>query len=108
MTNTQKALGIIWGFFEDEFGEEEDMRDETLARLSYDLRKVPIAYTEDDEWNGLQVYADLVGYRLIYTKAGVTVETENYDNYEDFEQLALTQLDFDELISHCNGNFGEV
>lgn len=100
MTNQAKALELISDFFREQWGDDEvDI---------YDLYRVPIAYTTDDEGNALQVYADLMNYRLIYTKDGATVKTDNYDNYEDFERLALTQLDFDELISHCNGNFGEV
>lgn len=100
MTNQARALRLISDYFCEEYGDGEvDI---------YDLYRVPIAYTTDDEGNALQVYADVVGYRLIYTRGGEVVATDNYDNYEEFERLALTQLDFDELIAHCNGNFGEV
>ena len=100
MTNQARALRLISDYFCEEYGDGEvDI---------YDLYRVPIAYTTDDEGNALQVYADLMNYRLIYTRGGEVVATDNYDNYEEYERLALTQLDFDELIAHCNGNFGEV
>lgn len=97
MTNTEKALAIIADFLESEY----DITDKRF----YDLERVPLAYTTDDEENDLQVYADVINYRLIYTKEGVTVKTDDYDNYEEFERDALNQLDFDELISGCDGTY---
>ena len=102
MTNQERALEIIYAFFRDEYGEEDG---EDTRYLPPDLYEVPIAYTTDDEYNSLQVYADLVDYRLIYTKGGATVATDNYDNYEEFERLALTQLDFADLIAKCDGTY---
>lgn len=104
MTNQERALEIIHAFCIDEYGDD----DEDTRYLHCDYHRVPLACTVDDDYNWLNVYADIVGNCLIYEKDNQVVETENYDNYEEFERLALTQLDFDELIAHCNGNFGEV
>lgn len=95
MTNQERALELISDFFCEEYGYDEVD--------TYDLYRVPIAYTTDDEGNALQVYADLVNYRLIYTRDKKVVATDNYDNYEEFDRLALTQLDFDDLIAKCDG-----
>ena len=103
MTNTEKALAIIADFCTDEYGDGVEYR--TPSFFAEDLHNVPLAYTTDDEENELQVYADVVDYRLIYTKDGVTVKTDEYDNYEEFERDALNQLDFDELIADCDGTY---
>ena len=100
MTNQEKALRIISDFLEEEY--------DSHGYLVYDLYRVPIAYTTDDEENALQVYADVMNYRLIYTKNGETVTTDDYGSYAEFESEALRRLDFDDLIANCNGTYMEV
>lgn len=64
-----------------------------------DLSRIPVAYTttEDTEEN-IEVFLDLVNYRLIQCLDGDTVNEVQYDSIEQMTEECLKTLDFDDLV----------
>lgn len=64
-----------------------------------DLSRVAIAYTEDEETGmPINVYADLVRNRIITQFNNVTVRVDQYTSLAEMNEVALPELNFDELI----------
>ena len=64
-----------------------------------DLTRVDLAYTEDEETQlPINVYADLENKRIISQFNNVTVRVDEYNSLKEMNDLALSGLNFDELI----------
>ncbi len=86
-----QAKELIETFCQDEYDSSADFTD---------LMNVPIAYTTvtDDEIP-IQVYVDLVDYRIDRYLDETLIESRPYDSLEDLIQNELETLEFDDLIS---------
>lgn len=86
----KRAMQLINEFCEAEYGSEADFSD---------LSKVDIAYTTDAETEvPIQVYADLVNFRLVKEYDGKVVSENKYDSLDALSDNALVNLEFDELV----------
>lgn len=86
----KRAMQLINEFCEAEYGDEADFSD---------LSKVDIAYTTDAETEvPIQVYADLVNFRLVKEYDGKVVSENKYDSLDALSDNALVNLEFDELV----------
>ncbi len=76
-------------YCEQEFGDEADFSD---------LNRVDLAFTTDEnEEYTIDVYADLVQYRIVTELGGVAVREEQYDSLKEMTENALNNLTFDDL-----------
>lgn len=101
----EKAKELITEYLYNEFGEDYD------NDIFKDLHKVPLAYTEDEEYNSIQVYADLVDCKIERYVNDILNSYEEYDDLNDMIECQLSCLDFDELInssSVCKFRGGEL
>lgn len=66
-----------------------------------DLEHISAGYTELGENNeyGFQMEIDLVSFRISYTLNNETVKVEEYESLEKMNELALSNLNFDEFVS---------
>ena len=86
-----RAKELINDFCENEYDGE-------VADFS-DLSRVAIAYTEDEETGlPINIYADLVRNRIITQFNNVTVKVDEYTSLAEMNEVALPELNFDELI----------
>ena len=86
----ERAKELINDFCDREYGEVGDFSD---------LTRVPIAYTTDEETDlPINVYADLVHNRIISQFNNVTVRVDEYKSLTEMNDIALSELNFDELI----------
>ncbi len=86
----ERAKELINDFCDREYGEVGDFSD---------LTRVPIAYTTDEETDlPINVYADLVHNRIISQFNNVTVRVDEYTSLAEMNEIALPELNFDELI----------
>lgn len=90
--NLVKAKAFIAEYCVREFGED--------AKADFsDLSKIPIAYTTtEDEKHEIQVYVNLVDYRIETLVDDKRVQTERYSSLEEMIENALPYLSFDELV----------
>ena len=66
-----------------------------------DLEHISAGYTELGENNeyGFQMEIDLVSFKISYTLNNETVKVEEYESLEKMNELALSNLNFDEFVS---------
>ena len=89
-TDLERAKELINDFCDREYGEVGDFTD---------LTRVPIAYTTDEETDlPINVFADLENKRIISQFNNVTVRVDEYKSLKEMNDLALSELNFDELI----------
>jgi len=99
-----EAKGYINDFLEKEYGTEPS--EDTYK----DLENVPLGYTSlgDDADHDFSVTANLLDYSISYTLDGVEVTTEKYDSLEEMTEVALTCLDFDDMVTVGNEALEEI
>ena len=99
-----EAKGYINDFLEKEYGTEPS--EDTYK----DLENVPLGYTSlgDDADHDFSVTANLVDYSISYTLDGVEITTEKYDSLEEMTEVALTCLDFDDMVTVGNEALEEI
>ena len=89
-TDLERAKELIIDFCEREYGGVGDFSD---------LMRVPLAYTTDEETDlPINVFADLENKRIISQFNNVTVRVDEYKSLKEMNDLALSELNFDELI----------
>lgn len=93
-----EAKGYINDFLEKEYGTEPS------EDIYKDLENVPLGYTSlgDDADHDFSVTANLLDYSISYTLDGVEITTEKYDSLEEMTEVALTCLDFDDMVTVGN------
>ena len=93
-----EAKGYITDFLEKEYGTEPS--EDTYK----DLENVPLGYTSlgDDADHDFSVTANLLDFSISYTLDGVEITTEKYDSLEEMTEVALTCLDFDDMVTVGN------
>lgn len=90
ITDLDRAKELINDFCEREYDSTGDFSD---------LSRVAIAYTEDEETGlPIQIYADLENFRIITQFNNVTVKVDEYTSLAEMNEIALPELNFDELI----------
>lgn len=90
MTDLDRAKELINDFCEREYNGAGDFSD---------LTRVDIAYTEDEETGlPIQIYADLESFRIITQYNNVTVKVDEYTSLAEMNEIALPELNFEELI----------
>lgn len=89
----EKAKKYIGSYLESEFLSENISFD--------DLEHISAGYTELGENNeyGLQMEIDLVNLKIRYMLDNEIVKAESYDSLEEMNELALSNLNFDEFVS---------
>lgn len=89
-TDLERAKELISDFCDSEY--------ESTADFS-DLTRVDLAYTEDEETQlPINVFADLENKRIVSQFNNVTVRVDEYKSLKEMNDLALSELNFDELI----------
>lgn len=89
-TDIERAKELINDFCDSEY--------EGTADFS-DLTRVDLAYTDDEETHlPINVFADLENKRIVSQFNNVTVRVDEYNSLKEMNDLALSGLDFDELI----------
>ena len=90
ITDLDRAKELINDFCEREYESKGDFSD---------LTRVGIGYTEDEETGlPIQIYADLENFRIITQFNNVTVKVDEYTSLAKMNEVALSELNFDELI----------
>ncbi len=99
-----EAREYINDFLEKEYGTEPS--EDTYK----DLENVPLGYTSlgDDADHDFSVTANLVDFSISYTLDGVEITTEKYDSLEEMTEVALTCLDFDDMVTVGNEALEEI
>lgn len=99
-----EAKGYINDFLEKEYGTEPS--EDTYKNLE----NVPLGYTSlgDHADHDFSVTANLVDYSISYTLDGVEITTEKYDSLEEMTEVALTCLDFDDMVTVGNEALEEI
>ena len=99
-----EAKGYITDFLEKEYGTEPS--EDTYK----DLENVPLGYTSlgDDADHDFSVTANLLDFSISYTLDGVEITTEKYDSLEEMTEVALTCLDFDDMVTVGNEALEEI
>lgn len=99
-----EAKEYINDFLEKEYGTEPS--EDTYK----DLENVPLGYTSlgDDADHDFSVTANLVDFSISYTLDGVEITTEKYDSLEEMTEVALTCLDFDDMVTVGNEALEEI
>lgn len=86
----EEAKSRINEYSEKEFGDEADFSD---------LSHVPLAFTTDeDNYLSIEVYADLLDYKIVTRYDDKTVSEEKYDSLREMLGT-LGNLEFDELVA---------
>ena len=112
MINKEELKGIIHGFID---GSEEQLEKAKEYIRSYlasefagddeaefdDLEHISAGYTELGENNeyGFQMEIDLVSFRISYTLNEKLVKAEKYNSLEEMNELALSELNFDDFAA---------
>ena len=94
------AKELIDQFCSQEYGSEADFSD---------IQKVSIAYTTitDDEIP-VEVYVNLIEFRLDRYIEGIIVDSRQYCSLEELTEQELVNLDFDELVSFSREQLAKV
>ena len=88
-TMLEKAMRLIDNYTCVEFQDRADFSD---------ITRIPIAHTTTEENElPIQVYANLEAFTITRYLMDVLVETRKYDTLEDFVDMELTGMDFDDL-----------
>ena len=90
----EKAKEYIRSYLASEFAGDEEAEFDDLEHIS-------AGYTELGENNeyGFQMKIDLVSFRISYTLNEELVKAEKYNSLEEMNELALSELNFDEFYS---------
>ena len=90
----EKAKGYIRRYLASEFAGDDEAEFDDLEHIS-------AGYTELGENNeyGFQMEIDLVSFRISYTLNEELVKAEKYNSLEEMNELALSELNFDEFYS---------
>ena len=89
-TELDRAKALINDFCEQEYGDEGEFKD---------LTRVDLAFTEDEETGlPINVYADLDKLQIVSEFNGVSVRVDEYSSLKEINDIALSELNFDELI----------
>ena len=90
----EKAKEYIRSYLVSEFAGDEKAEFDDLEHIS-------AGYTELGENNeyGFQMEIDLVSFRISYTLNEKLVKAEKYNSLEEMNELALSELNFDEFYS---------
>ena len=85
------ALEYISEFYEMEYGKyaTDELKD---------IKNIPLAYTESENGETIQVVADLKRFTIRTEIDGYKVRTEKYKDLDTMIYSALINLDFDDLI----------
>lgn len=97
----EKAKKYIGSYLESEFLSENISFD--------DLEHISAGYTELGENNeyGLQMEIDLVNLKIRYMLDNEIVKAESYDSLEEMNELALSELNFDDFYAVGNDALAE-
>lgn len=97
-TDMEKAVWLINAYCQETFESDADFDD---------LSRVDLAYSSTgDGEHPIEVYADLVNYRLIYAVDGEAVYTNECQSLAELNGY-LTDLDFDAMITDAEEAFSE-
>lgn len=90
----EKAKEYIRSYLVSEFAGDDEAEFDDLEHIS-------AGYTELGENNeyGFQMEIDLVSFRISYTLNEELVKAEKYNSLEEMNELALSELNFDEFYS---------
>lgn len=90
----EKAKEYIRSYLVSEFAGDEEAEFDDLEHIS-------AGYTELGENNeyGFQMEIDLISFRISYTLNEELVKAEKYNSLEEMNELALSELNFDEFYS---------
>ena len=90
----EKAKEYIRSYLASEFAGDDEAEFDDLEHIS-------AGYTELGENNeyGFQMEIDLVSFRISYTLNEEFVKAEKYNSLEEMNELALSELNFDEFYS---------
>ena len=90
----EKAKEYIRSYLASEFAGDDEAEFDDLEHIS-------AGYTELGENNeyGFQMEIDLVSFRISYTLNEELVKAEKYNSLEEMNELALSELNFDEFYS---------
>ena len=90
----EKAKEYIRSYLASEFAGDEEAEFDDLEHIS-------AGYTELGENNeyGFQMEIDLISFRISYTLNEELVKAEKYNSLEEMNELALSNLNFDEFYS---------
>ena len=90
----EKAKEYIRSYLASEFAGDDEAEFDDLEHIS-------AGYTELGENNeyGFQMEIDLVSFRISYTLNEELVKAEKYDSLEEMNELALSELNFDEFYA---------
>ena len=90
----EKAKEYIRSYLASEFAGDDEAEFDDLEHIS-------AGYTEIGENNeyGFQMEIDLVSFRISYTLNEELVKAEKYNSLEEMNELALSNLNFDEFYS---------
>ena len=90
----EKAKEYIRSYLASEFAGDDEAEFDDLEHIS-------AGYTELGENNeyGFQMKIDLVSFRISYTLNEELVKAEKYNSLEEMNELALSELNFDEFYS---------
>lgn len=90
----EKAKEYIRSYLASEFAGDDEAEFDDLEHIS-------AGYTEIGENNeyGFQIEIDLVSFRISYTLNEELVKAEKYNSLEEMNELALSELNFDEFYS---------
>ena len=94
------AKELIDQFCSQEYGSEADFSD---------LQKVSVAYTTiTDDAIPVEVYVNLIKFRLDRYIEGVIVDSRQYSSLKELTEQELVNLDFDELVSFSREQLAKV
>ena len=94
------AKELIDQFCSQEYGSEADFSD---------IQKVSIAYiTITDDEIPVEVYVNLIEFRLERYIEGIIVDSRQYRSLEELTEQELVNLDFDELVSFSREQLAKV
>ena len=90
----EKAKEYIRSYLASEFAGDDEAEFDNLEHIS-------AGYTEIGENNeyGFQMEIDLISFRISYTLNEELVKAEKYNSLEEMNELALSELNFDEFYS---------
>lgn len=103
-TELDRAKRLITEFCVEEYGIRDEfgdlIKDEKSLYVDFsDLSHVDIAYTTDAETDAsIQIYADLVNYRIVSQYDGIDAKVEQYASLAEMNDKALSCLEFDRLV----------
>lgn len=90
LTDLERAKELINDFCDREYESTGDFSD---------LTRVDLAYAEDEETQlPINVFADLENRRIVSQFNNVTVRVDEYKSLREMNDIALSELNFDELI----------